>query len=220
MTKHKAFVLFMVLVAFAFLSIISCSDQATNSDRKFSTGHKLSEGEISELKDKITDVETSDAPTVQITEYTVYYWTDSGAKLHLFKTCQALSKSDSLTIKQGLLEDAYYANKSEPCSFCLKIANLTADSFPVFLPSTEPCDETTKAHSYPVDTSESNATAPDDERVYIWTKSGSKLHIFENCTYLSKTPEESKIRGNKEAALEHGISEICSRCQKNSQDTD
>ena len=65
----------------------------------------------------------------------VFYWTDGGGKLHLFMTCQALSKTDLSKIKQGFLEDAYYADKTEPCSFCLKNANLTVDNFPVFVPS-------------------------------------------------------------------------------------
>ena len=172
-----------------------------------------------------TDTEAADTPNIEITDATVFYWTEGGAKLHLFTDCQALSKSEPSKIKQGLLENAYYAGKTEPCSFCLKNANLTADNFPSFLPSAETSNETTVESTEEqitsfFDTDMPNETTPNDEAIYIWTKSGTKLHLFESCTHLSKTPEENKLRGNKEAAMEYGISEICSRCQKNAQDTD
>ena len=195
-----------LLVLFALIAFtVSCSEMTVNTDYKFSSGYKLSEKEIAELKEKLTEAPAETA--LEITEDTVFYWTDGGGKLHLFMTCQALSKTDLSKIKQGFLEDAYYANKTEPCSFCLKNANLTVDNFPVFVPS-ETGKETTEE------------TIQNDRDNYIWTKGGTKLHLFENCTYLSKTPEENKIRGSKESALEYKISEICSSCQKNAQNTD
>lgn len=205
MTKLRPIALLVAFVLIAFTA--SCSEMTVNTDYKFSSGYKLSEKELAELKENLTDTDVPSETTVEITDATVFYWTDGGGKLHLFTTCQALSKADASKIKQGFLEDAYYANKTEPCSFCLKIANLTVDSFPVFVPP-ETSKETTKG------------TISNDRYIYIWTKDGTKLHLFENCTYLSKTPEENKIRGSKESALEDKISEICSSCQKNAQNTD
>ena len=131
MTKIR---LLSLLVLFALIAFtVSCSEMTVNTDYKFSSGYKLSEKEIAELKEKLTEAPAETA--LEITEDTVFYWTDGGGKLHLFTTCQALSKTDLSKIKQGFLEDAYYANKTEPCSFCLKNANLTVDNFPVFVPS-------------------------------------------------------------------------------------
>ena len=195
------FIIAAALLSSSIWLFASCSRYSSSTDIKLNTGYTLSDVEISILQN---ETETLNEPLFKITDSTVYYWTDSGENLHLFMDCQSFSKTDSSKIKEGDISKAYSNNKTKPCSFCLKKANIKKEDFPPFT-----SNETTSASQ-----TESNSHS-DKNIVYVWTKSGSKLHLSEDCRYLSGTLEENKIRGSKEKASEYGISEICSNCQKN-----
>ena len=212
-TIKPIFKIFVAVILLSTLSTSACSRYTENSDNKFSTGHKLSKSEISRLQEEKSDTTLFDSPMIEITDQTVYYWTATGSKLHLFSDCQSFAKADPTKIKSGSLEDAYNENKSNPCSFCLKHAGITEDDFPKYSATAE---STTKNPE-----PDTTVTITLDENfVYIWTKSGTKLHIFEDCSHLSKTLENNKIRGTFEEAKENGIDEICSKCKSNAQISD
>ncbi len=156
---------------------------------------------------------TTDEVKVIIDETTVLYWTLSGSKIHIFLTCQSLSRADPENIKNGTIVDAYYDEKTGPCSFCLKKAGLEEGEFPVFIPdeTSEPNDTT----AVPDDTENDDPKVTVDETTILyWTKSGGKLHIFLTCQSLSRADPDNIKSGTLSVAYYEEKTLPCSFCLK------
>lgn len=164
-------------------------------------------------EDPTDTIHTTDEAKVMVDETTVLYWTLSGSKIHIFLTCQSLSKANPENIKSGTIADAYYDEKTGPCSFCLKKAGLEEGEFPVFIPdeTSEPNDTT----AVPDDTENDDLKVTVDETTILyWTKSGGKLHIFLTCQSLSRADPDNIKSGTLSDAYYEEKTLPCSFCLK------
>ena len=126
MKKYLKFLSAVFVAVLILISYVSCADYLRVDGDELSTGHLLSPEDVSNISELFDE---EPAEKMQIDENTVYYWTKSGSKFHIFIDCQSLSRSDPDSISSGSLRSARSANKTSPCSFCLKRGNLTKKDF-------------------------------------------------------------------------------------------
>jgi len=102
------------------LSLISCADHIGSTDTELSTGYLLTPEDINQIKDSFEGEEA----TITVDADTVFYWTDSGTKFHIFKDCQALSRTAPENISEGKISKMQASGKRSFCSFCSKRADV------------------------------------------------------------------------------------------------
>lgn len=67
------------------------------------------------------------------------YWSQFGHKYHLFEDCQSLT--NSTTLYNGTVEEAFEAKRTDLCAFCAKRAESADITDPVPAPTEEPAAE-------------------------------------------------------------------------------
>lgn len=200
-----------------FIFILTgCSEYALNTDVSLSTGELASPEQLRKISESLDADGTSDGePPVRTGEETVFYWTGSGSKLHLYKDCGHLINSTE--IFSGSASEAAEKRKTELCASCLKRSGLTEADFSLQTTIKETQADTsvvsaTEETVVSENTEETTAEKPDinSGTVLYWTKSGSKLHIFRGCRYL--TNSTNVLSGTISVALDSKKTEPCSAC--------
>ena len=119
--------LFAMLIAlFTLFLFASCSEYAKREESSYSTGHILSPEDVTKIVSELTPEDEEPYP---IDAKTIYYWTLSGSKFHIFRDCQSLSRTSDENIDHGKHGDIPEDILNEPCSFCLKRAFLSKEEF-------------------------------------------------------------------------------------------
>lgn len=105
------------------VSFLSCTSHTEGIGTEMNTGYLLTPEDIISIKESF---DKSDEP-LEIDEKTTCYWIASGAKYHIFKDCQSLSRSDPSSILEGSVSEAKKSGKESLCSFCSKRVNIKED---------------------------------------------------------------------------------------------
>ena len=200
----KKYYCLCILLSFALnIFCVSCSDYVKNDD-SYDLGQTVTPEMLESIKDGVeSQKEAEDNGRLEIGNDTVFYWTKSGEKLHLYRSCGHLSKSSDDNIVTGSFFDASVENLSEICSSCLKKSGNESFDVSVF-------EEYTSVNGSDV-TTDLQKEIP---RELYWTVSGSKYHLYRSCSSLSRSDESNIKSGDFASALESGKAEACSFCLK------
>lgn len=199
----RCYCLCVLLLLVLNIFCVSCSDFVKRDDT-YDLGQSVTPEMLESIKDGIeSQKEADDKEKLKIGRDTVFYWTKSGTKLHLYRSCAHLSKSSDDNIVTGTYYDANGKKLSEICSSCLKKSGNEIFDTSVF--------ETDMSS---IVTEEISSLPQEIPSVLYWTVSGSKYHLYRDCRSLSGSDEHNINSGDFSAALESGKKSACSFCLK------
>ncbi len=208
MLKSKLFAT-ILMITLSFLMLAGCSTHIDPNPQGFYAGETLATSELDRLSSQIfTEHDTS------IPFDNIFYWTESGSKIHLFSDCGHLKNSSGL--RSGDESAIRLIKKSGMCSSCLKKAGKTDADFDfigadITTATTEVTTEATTASTHPKVTEVPKPSySVNYYTLFYWTESGSKYHLYRDCGHLKNSV--SVLSGNKSKLIEAEKNGPCSTC--------
>ena len=192
------------------LIILLCSCDFSESDHNFEGGELLDNEKLSEIKDKIF-TEESDTACITETEDENSSTESEQAKNETTSSTEVKKETEKSTEKNtekgetaSSTESAAQNDESDesetPCETDSDTESLESDI------DTEGEIDTEKKES---EGATSNTEEGTFETVY-WTKSGTKWHLFIDCSYIKNS--ENVLSGTVEEAIEAKKEGVCKRC--------
>ncbi len=192
----KQFRSFLLIVIFAFM-LTGCSSYI-DPNGGFHTGETLTPDELDRLSNQIFGEDKTEPPFDN-----VFYWTDSGSKVHLFSDCGHLKRSDD--IRSGDENAIRSLEKAGMCSSCLKKAGKTEADFSfVGVDATTAATAGTEAMT--------TSYSVNYYTQFYWTEGGGKYHLYSDCGHIKGSP--SVLSGNRSKLAEAEKDGPCSTCLK------
>ncbi len=209
--KVKKLLLSFFVLALSVLLLAGCSKHL-DPNGGFNAGETLNSDELEDLSNQIFTSGTTAAPIDNI-----FYWTESGSKVHLFSDCGHLKNSSGLRFGDEI--SVRSLKKDGMCSLCLKKAGKTEADFDFFEDSTTAANTGGGAQATAATTPTQTATeAPEPSysvdyyTQFYWTESGSKYHLYRECGHIKNSA--SVLSGNKYKLAEAEKDGPCSSCLK------
>lgn len=207
--NNHRFVLLLVVIVFMFCG---CSSYVAPGNNGYNPGETLTKEELDRLLEQ-----QSTTKGVSVDDITVYYWTESGGKLHLYSDCGALKNSSF--VNHGSYNEAIHSGKDEPCAVCLKRMGISFDEFIQSVSEndtyTTHVQETSTADIDNNVTQEKSSLDITLDTICWRTKEGKKFHLFRDCQYIAKKADSEIIEEQVEAVFEvKGLTGPCTSCLK------
>ncbi len=160
----------LLVIALVIFMLTGCTKHLDPNGEGFNAGETLTPEELDRLSSQIFTASETARPFDNI-----FYWTENGSKVHLFSDCGHLKNSSDIC--SGDENAVRSLKKSGMCASCLKVANKAETDFDFF-------DANTTTSAVPNTEAPRPSYSINSDTLFYWTESGSKYHLYRDCSYL------------------------------------